>query len=376
MQTDIIPALVVRRRLWTHFHLGALLAHLGLSVLFTWPLVLNFLPGSGTTVPGFMREDRDQNLWNLWWTRDALLSWHNPFVTNMIWYPTPVSLYYHTLNFFNGLLATPLMFIFSLTTTYNIIVLFSFVMGGYGAFLLVHYICGNRWAGLVGSVVFAYSAYHIGAMRSLLQLVSLEWVPFFVLFLLMAVFGPEWGSRRDVARWSWQRALPAGFFLFLVSLVDWYYTMYSLMLAGLVGVYVLVRYVWERAHGQPSTFRRAVAEPWVRIAGCIAIYFMLISPILIPTIKELRTTSYMLPAPNAALSHSADLLTFFEPMRGQQLWGRFFLDRDNWPFGADRYEDYFTYTALFLGAVALFATRALRPRLSSGDSEYRVPSTE
>ncbi len=60
-------------RLWQRWHLGGLLSHIILSVLFTWPLVLNFLPGSGTTVPGFMREDRDQNLWNLWWTRQALL---------------------------------------------------------------------------------------------------------------------------------------------------------------------------------------------------------------------------------------------------------------------------------------------------------------
>src|SRR5262249_3836757 len=154
------------------------------AFFFTWPLVTNFLPGAGTLVPGVMLEDRDQNLWNLWWVRDALLRGHNPFVTDMLYWPTPVSLYYHTLNIFNGLLAVPLLSVFSLTTTYNIIVLFSFVVAGYGAFLLVHYVCGNRWAALVGSVVFAYSAYHIATMRSLLQLISLEWVPFFVLFLL------------------------------------------------------------------------------------------------------------------------------------------------------------------------------------------------
>jgi hypothetical protein len=361
-----------RESLWHRWHLGALLAHLGLALLFTWPLVLNFLPGAGTTVPGFMREDRDQNLWNLWWTRHALLGGHNPFVTNLIWYPTPISLYYHTLAVFNGILATPLMFVFSLTTTYNIIVLFSFVMAGYGAFLLVHFICGNRWAALVGSVVFAYSAYHIGTMRSLLQLISLEWVPFFILFFLMAVFGVGLSSRNDFARWLLRGALPAAFFLFLVSLVDWYYTMYCLMLVGLVAFYVLIRYFWERWRRQFSpSFARSVFEPWARIGLCIGIYVVLISPVLIPTIQELRATSYMVPAPAEALSHSADLVTFFEPMRGQQLWGRFFLDRDNWPFGSERYEVYFTYTALFLAFVALFATRLLRPRVDD-----RRPTTD
>jgi hypothetical protein len=339
-----------------------LLAHLGLSIVFTWPLVLNFLPGSGTLVPGVMLEDRDQNLWNLWWVRHALFDGRNPFVTDLIWYPTPVSLYYHTLNVFNGLMAVPLLSVFSLTTTYNIIVLFSFVMGGYGAYLLVHYLCGNRWAALVGSVVFAYSAYHVATMRSLLQLISLEWVPFFLFFLLKAVFEPGWESRGDFVRWLWRRALPAGFFLFLVSLVDWYYTMYALMLAGLLGLYMAVRYVWERRTHPEIGPARGVLEPWLRIGACLAIYLALVSPILVPTIGELRQTNYMQPARDASLSNSADLMAFFQPVRGQQLWGQYFTNRREWPYGSNRYEVYFTYTALFLAGVALFATRALRPR--------------
>ena len=352
---------------WHRWHLGALLAHLGLSIIFTWPLALNFLPGAGTLVPGVMLEDRDQNLWNLWWVRHALFEGRNPFVTDMIWYPTPVSLYYHTLNIFNGLLAVPLLSVFSLTTTYNIVVLFSFVMAGYGAYLLVYYLCGNRWAALVGSVVFAYSAYHIATMRSLLQMISLEWIPFFMLFLLKAVFQPGWVSRDDFVRWLVRRALPAAFFLFLVSLVDWYYTMYALMLAGLLGMYMVVRYFWQRRE-QPSVgWARGIIEPLARIGVCVAIYIVLVSPILVPTISELRQTNYMAPAPDAALSNSADLMAFFQPVRGQHLWGSLFTNRREWPYGSNRYEVYFTYTALFLGGVALFATRALRPRARAED---------
>lgn len=340
--------------------------HLGLSILFTWPLVLNFLPGSGTTVPGFMREDRDQNLWNLWWTREALLGGHNPFVTDMIWYPTPISLYYHTLNVFNGILSVPLMTVFNLWTTYNIIIFFSFVMCGWGAYLLFHYLSGNRWAAFVGSIVFAYSAYHVATMRSLMQLISLEWVPFFLLFFLKTVFDLPSDTWRDWARWILRRAAPAGFFLLLVTLIDWYYTMYSLMLAGIITFYLLLRYLYQTARKEKTAaFMRAVGEPWVRAALCIGVYLLLVSPILIPTLRELRATSYMLPAADAALQHSADLLTFFQPERGHQIWGRFFLNRDEWPFGADRYEVYFTYTALFLGGVALFATKLLRPWLAA-----------
>ncbi len=359
-----------RPGVWRRWHLGALLAHLGLSVYFTWPLALNFLPGAGTQVPGVMIEDRDQNLWNLWWVRDALSRGHNPFIADKIWYPTPVSLYYHTLNIFNGLLAAPLLSVFSLTTVYNVIVLFSFVMGGYGAFLLVRYLCGNRWAALIGSVVFVYSAYHVATMRSLLQLISLEWVPFYVLFLLQAVYQPHWHGRDDVARWLLRRALPAGLFLFLVALVDWYYTMYALLLTGFLAIYILARHLWQRArHAGHSSWWTGVGERWARIVVCLGVFLLLVAPILVPTIQELRATHYMQPAADSALSNSADLLAFFQPVRGQQIWGRFFTNRREWPFGSNRYEVYLTYTALFLAAVGLFATKAARPRLAEKSRE-------
>src|SRR5262245_4967702 len=97
------PAVRPARLGW---HLEGLLAHVALTLLFTWPLALN-LAGNGLA-PGQMVEDRAQNLWNLWWVKVALLDRQtNPFMTHYIWYPTPVSLYFHTLNIFNGLLSLP-----------------------------------------------------------------------------------------------------------------------------------------------------------------------------------------------------------------------------------------------------------------------------
>ena len=92
--------------------------------------------------------------------------------------------------------------------------------------------------------------------------------------------------------------------------------------------------------------------------------------------NELRTSIFNLPDPNEALTHSADLLAFFQPMREQQLWGRLFLNRDNWPFGSDRYEVYFGYTALLLAGIALFAVSKLRgqqhERMRQRRANYRL----
>jgi hypothetical protein len=331
-----------------------------LTAFFTWPLLISLLSGAGNVTPGIIIEDRDQNLWNLWWVREAVLSWHNPFVTDYIYHPEGVSLYFHTLNVFNGLLAVPLLSLFSLTTTYNIIVFFSFAMTGWGAFLLVHYLCGNRWAALVGSVAFAYSAYHIATMRGLLQLISLEWVPFFVLALLLATYAPDWTRTRDAWGWLLRRGLPAAVALLLISLVDWYYTMFALMIAGLLALYQVARFVFEVLREKNPHVWRDLGQPLARIAACLAVWVVLVSPILIPTLAELRSQRYMVPSHEETVANSADLLAFFQPGRDNRLWGHYF-DRSDWPYGGNLYEVYLTYTTLFLAAVGLFSTRSTRP---------------
>lgn len=358
-----------REGLWRRWHLGALLAHVLLAALFTWPLVANFLPGAAARIPGVMLEDRDQNLWNLWWVREAIFSGRNPYLTDYIYYPTGVSLYFHTLNAANGLLAIPLLSVFSLITTYNIIIFFSFAVGGWGAFLLVYYLCRNRWGALVGSVVFAYSAYHIATMRNLLQLISLEWVPFFVLALLVAVYGPPLTTTQERIRWAVRRALPAALALFLVALVDWYYTLYCLMIAGLLGVYQLLRAGIPRLRGSAIDARTSLVEPLLRLGVCLAIWAFLVSPTLLPTLGELRSENYMVPEANASLANSADLLAFFQPPRFNMLWGERF-NRAGWPFASNLYEVYLTYTALALALAGFF----LWSRRSSGEAPLATNS--
>jgi hypothetical protein len=206
-------------------------------------------------------------------------------------------------------------------------------------------------------------------MRGLLQLISLEWVPFFVLFLLIAVFQPAETGRRPVARWALLRALPAAFLLLLVTLVDWYYTLYCLMFAGFLALLI----VWRAARRTDSSGATWSGRfgPLARLAAVGAVYLVLASPLLIPTLRELSTAHYMVPDPDAALRHSADLLAYFMPPRGHLLWGQAFAWRDAWPFGGDTYEVYFTYTALLLAGIGLVSGR--RARLSPAGPDKVVP---
>ena len=85
-----------------------------------------------------------QNYWNLWWLKTALVD-HvaNPLITDLLYYPTGVSLYFHTLNPFNGLLTLPIQLSAGLIPAYNAVVIFSWVLAGYGAFLLARWVTAH-----------------------------------------------------------------------------------------------------------------------------------------------------------------------------------------------------------------------------------------
>jgi len=83
----------------------------------------------------------------------------------------------------------------------------------------------------------------------------------------------------------------------------------------------------------------------------------------------------MVPAPDAAQSNSADLLAFFQPPRDQRIWGRLFTNRQDWPYGSNRYEVYLTYTALVLGAIGLFAGRKRGAVITQERSQTDVVQT-
>src|SRR5436190_5217680 len=113
-------------------HAAALAGYLALALVFTWPLAAEFehaIPGDGF--------DGLQNYWNLWWVRRALLDLQtSPFFTRDLFFPSGASLYFHTLNIFNGLWTLPLQLLGGLAVSYNSVVLFTFVLSGYGAWLL------------------------------------------------------------------------------------------------------------------------------------------------------------------------------------------------------------------------------------------------
>jgi hypothetical protein len=309
-------------------------AYLALAIAMTWPLAREFgraIPGDGF--------DGWQNYWNLWWVKTALIDLRtNPLFTDLLFYPTGVSLLFHTLNAFNGILSLPVQLAFGLFPAYNAVVVFSFAIGGFGAYLLVLQTLGaprGRLAAFAAGVIFSFSPFHFAHLLGHMQVISLEWIPFYAVYLLRIVRAPkgEGPKLKDV--------LLAALVLVFIGLCDLYYVLYCLFFTAIVVAWAIWRAYRSRTRvGVPRTGQTTSVRPGPepqgvnpllqRISYVIAVWILfglVLSPQLAPMVTEARRSNFMVPDPVQSRLLSADLAAFFTPQEYHPLWGRWAAQR-------------------------------------------------
>jgi hypothetical protein len=343
--------------------LGVLGIYGALAIAMTWPLARDFgraIPGDGF--------DGWQNYWNLWWVRTALLEQHTgPFFTNLLFYPTGVSLLFHTLNVSNGILSLPVQLVLGLFPAYNTVVLFSFIMGGFGAYLLARQVLGrsrSRLPALAAGVIFTFSPFHFAHLLGHMQVISLEWIPFYALYLLRIVGR---ANRKDAIR---KNVLLAALFLIFIGLCDLYYVLYCLLFTGSVLAWAIWRtwYCGRRCgrsrSGDGNTdldpMSRQGASPLPQILLRVVIVWILfglaLSPLLVPMVAEARRSSYMVPDPAQSRLLSADLVAFVMPQEFHPLWGKWAAERGSRLAASPAEHQVFAgFTVLLLVGLGLWA---------------------
>lgn len=306
-----------RRASVARLHCYAIGGYALLALLLTYPLALNFvsaIPGDGF--------DGLQNYWNLWWVRNALLELNaSPFFTPELYYPNGASLYFHTLNIFNGLASLPVQLLAGLAPAYNAVVLFTFIASGYGTFLLARRslsAAGLRdgQSGLiafVGGFVFAFAPFRFAHLLGHMQVLSTEWIPFFVLaFLAMTGKRGPW----------WLRALLPAFFLALNALCDWYYVLYLVIFCALVIVWKWLGGV--RTVHPAGGWAAEIARFLLPLRDALAVgglFALMLSPLLVPMLAEAGSAAYLRPPFDETISLSADAVAFFLPSEFHPWWG-------------------------------------------------------
>jgi len=195
--------------------------------LLTYPLILDFSTRFFTDAG-----DGLMNVWNIWWINTVITQpsmypsiWH----TNMLHWPFGTTLLGQTLNPFNGFVAIPLLRFISLVQAHNIIVLFSFAMSGVTAYWLSYYLTRSFGGSIVAGYIFTFSSYHFAHYYGHLNLISLEWIPLFILCWYILVTRP-----------SVMIALASALTLWLILLCDYYYFFYCVLAGGLIALWLMI----------------------------------------------------------------------------------------------------------------------------------------
>ncbi|HXV98336.1 MAG TPA: hypothetical protein VEC93_07925, partial [Anaerolineae bacterium] len=364
---NINPQVNIKNNHWIPRDLLLLLAYFLLAIMFTWPTVTHLsthLPGDGGDDPAIA--------WNFWWVKHALLNvGQNPFQTDFMFYPIGLNLAFYTLTVLNALTALPLTLNFGVVTASNAHLLFTFVVSGYGAFLLTRHILttadrrpptaeevltggSQRYpkgiSSVVGGLTWTWAAiaggFYAFASNKLFyvalgqyNIASYHWVPFAILYVLR--------TRRDPFRLK--NPLMAGLFLTLQAWAELTYASFLLVFIGLYWIWEMGRGIWDggygmgnhkhgHTHSEPTKWPAEAKAPYgpftihhspftiiphLRAGIIIILTFVIgLSPILAHMLPDLLTEGdFLVEGSGFADTFSADLLGFIIPTMRHPLLG-------------------------------------------------------
>jgi hypothetical protein len=126
-------------------------------------------------------------LWNFWWTNKALSELRNPYWTDFLFHPDGTSLALYGYPIIYSALSIPVQFCLpglkGLALAFNFIVFLSFVLSGWGAYLLVRHLTQSKPGALIAGLIFSFMPFHFLNIARL-NLLAIECLPFYILSLL------------------------------------------------------------------------------------------------------------------------------------------------------------------------------------------------
>ena len=281
-----IPCLTVESRARGESHLAgrerilrrataaALLLFVVLSLVLTYPLALHLTDAV---------EDRQDALLNVWitaWDGHQLLSDPLDLFDANIFYPYPRTLAYSELLLGNGLLSLPITAATGNPVLgYNVALLLSFVLSGFGTYLLVLSLTRSPGAGMVAGTIFSFSAYRMTNLAQA-QLLTTQWMPFALLALLQLVRSPR------------VRHVVTFVLLFcLQALSSFYYAiLLAMAVAGLVAWQLAVR-LWLRVRaGVQDGFHLRRVLLYLLLAAVLCVLIVL--PFALPYFQVQRDLGF------------------------------------------------------------------------------------
>jgi len=265
-------------------NLLALMLFALLALGLTWPLlphILSHVPGDGIDDPALA--------WNLWWVKTSLIDMpaHNPFAGSSLFYPIGINLAFYTLTLLNGLLSIPLQSAVNLILTNNLLLLSSFVLSGFGAYLLARELfwqlgrktdSNSTYAALLAGIIYAFaSAKLFYAALGQFNIASSQWLPFVALYLLR-------GLRPRIMRPH--EGFMLGLFLILQTWAELTYGTFAVLLIALatIAAALLALKNWE---GWRTWWQRT-RSPILNAALAAAMFTIALLPYLANMLPDMQ----------------------------------------------------------------------------------------
>ncbi|MDH7484982.1 MAG: interleukin-like EMT inducer domain-containing protein [Anaerolineae bacterium] len=360
-------------------HLLVLAIYTVLGLILTYPMARHF----GTHVPGDGIDD-PALAWNLWWVKFALVDRQiNPFHCGWMFHPIGINLAFYTLTILNGLLSVPLQLAFGLVPASNLLLLSSFVLSGYGAYLLTQYVLAEQiqsskfkvqssklkaqsskskaqiascllplascllpLASFFAGLIYAFSSCKLFyASLGQFNVASSQWIPFAVLYVLRA------GRDRRL-----RDAGLAALFLLCQAYAELTFASFLLIFIALYVLYELIRETLT-GHGSRITHYALRFRSFFRNLLVLAILFLLgVIPFLANMLPDLRTEGdFFTSGGGFADVFSADLAGYLWPTQLHPLLGRL---AAMLPFPHDKGQHlYLGYSVMLLAAWGLWRGR-------------------
>ena len=332
------------------FHILILGLYAILTIALTFPVIEN--------MTGSMAGEGDawQVLYILWYAKQALLAGDPSLTmsyTNYLFYPHGSPMIFSAFSLFDQLLGIPLQLIFGLAATYNILWMLSFILAGYGAFLLVRYLTGNDAAAFIGGMIFTFSPYHFAQGLEHIGATTIEWIPFCALFLIKAF--------REK---SLKSAAVAGVFFILVAMSDSQYMVFMGLFSMLLFVFeVAIALKISRAAKKENKLQPQHSGDLKSVLFVFAIFTCIALAGAIPLNYDLihialSGNNYLKPDISEAVLFSGDLAGFFTPSSLHPIFGAWLATNVYSHFTSNvvEYTTYAGMVALVLSIIAVITS--------------------
>lgn len=257
------------------------------TLAFTYPVATNLwqaVPGGPPDVQGW--------LWMFWWMRKAIVELHtNPFYTQYELYPLGTELVTNDISSINTLASIPLQYLFGTVAAYNLVWLSTFASTGLTTYFASRKLSLEKTPSFVAGFIFAFSPFRFAHCGGHLHLLTTQWIPLYVLYLLESLNRPRWRKN----------AILAGVFLALTFYGANDYLAYLLLFTAF---YV----AWVKG--------RSLMKILIRLSAIALTAALVALPFLILLLSEFlksKGLAYAIAAPQDSITYSADLLGFFVP---------------------------------------------------------------